>query len=442
VLVIQAMREFKALPIHQDADCKQEHVENWRADLEGFLHNLEKTSEPSTKKWHRLATQDVAYSTDWQMRLAGNFGWGTFLPEKSLHIRLHERPRATLTWDMGPDMLCFTTYLLNCKKANVSVFTSALHMVQRCMWGGVSDNGKNGVLVIGTIVANLPRGHFEGEAVQNQLNESARDYQSKTNFDDELLKLLGPKVLRDRGDDSAWSDDTAKEIHANITNMKTLSRKPPRVALTQWNTWNDAFEAILPEWHESLIPKINIGVQQGWCTGDSVDKFSEKLRALDAKGMSDRSASAQETKKRASRLRDGLKAALRVTTFAMLDTEFYEDVFFIVDSNRAWRHFHGKLQKGLVKLDNVKEFHLKMVDRSGDFWQCLFDSMRPFRKGHLAELEKVGILTKFQFGPAVMDIFDDDHPLRLDQRLLAEKMFDTNHAQIASFLKGFIHFYD
>ena len=84
-----------------------------------------------------MATSDLAWGTErhFQVMLGHGMialatkGEGVVVPEHIL-----DRQRVTISWDMGPDNLRFTSYLLFKKDYRVSVFFSPLHKVQRCMW--------------------------------------------------------------------------------------------------------------------------------------------------------------------------------------------------------------------------------------------------------------------------------------------------------------------
>ena len=310
--------------------------------------------------------------SDWQLELTGSFGWGLFDADLHKDKPIYLRPRATVAWDSGPDMLCLTMYLQNHKKLRISTVLSVLHAAQRCMWGGVKENNKNGVLIIGCIITNMPRGHFEGESMRVQLQESCCDFKAKTDKDDALLQFLGPKILQDKGvDPISWDDTAAAEAHDSVDQQMWIQRKPPKVALTQWNTFNDAFAKILPEWHLGLVPAINIGVTDGWFSKEKGGKFTEKLRKIDYKVLEDRNTSAKEAKRRVNMLRDGLKSALRISTYAKLDSEFHEDTFFIVHSNRFLRHFAGRCHKDMRYLSSVGNFFFDILAWKGVFWDSI-----------------------------------------------------------------------
>ena len=260
---------------------------------------LENESEEQKKKgstagkWYRISTSDVAHGSDFMAKVSGATGWAAFSKDEGLELPIYRRMRTSLSSDMGPDMLRLTMYLQNHKKCE-AVHFSGCHQGQRSMIGGIGANNKSGILVIGCVVANMPRGHYEGEAVRAMLQESCQNWQDKASKDCKLLNHLVPKIARDRKL-PGWTDELACDVHDNITRL--FNAKPPRVAMTQWNTFNDAFEEVLPVWHESLLPILNVGITDGWASNAAGVKFVEMVRACDAKSLEEsRNVSAQEAK--------------------------------------------------------------------------------------------------------------------------------------------------
>lgn len=443
------MREFKTAPLDANTEELSLDADAYRSRVDEFFkaelreEHEKKAASTAKDKWSRIATSDVAYAADRMCRIVGAHGWGRLQKEKiGAGIAVNLRPRCSLTWDMGPDMLCLTNYFLYQRQLNIAVFFSPCHKAQRCMFGGTQRSGKHAVVLISTIMANLPRGHFDSESVFNMLKDSARDWQAKTTKDDKFLEMLAPKILRDRGEEfHNLDDDCLQSIHDNICSTQYLQRKPVKVALSHWHSWNDALEQILSEWHECLIPKLNIGISQGWCKPDAVHKFLQELNKLDLAKVNSTVGSVKESSQATASLRDKCKSALKITTFAQLDPQFHEDLFFIVSATRCWRNFNGKLQKCFGTLADVKKFHLDMLGRRGMFWDALKISLSPF-SNDLAHLAKVGFIIAFDFGPNVSTVWDHDDVIRLEQRRLARNMWHQILCQSWSYLIGFNHFYD
>ena len=104
-----------------------------------------------------------------------------------------------------------------------------------------------------------------------------------------------------------------------------------------------------------------------------------------------------------------------------MDTDFFEDSFFIVHSNREFRRFTGGIQKDMTAMRGVRNFFLGMLSRKGRFWEAVAECMNLYSDKHREQLHQVGVIVTFEFGgDAAAAILDDNHPIRLSQRLLCE----------------------
>ena len=224
----------------------------WKLKAELFL--AEELSEQkkkdaaaaNKKKWYRVATSDLAWGTErrFQVMLGHGMialatkGEGVVVPEHIL-----DRQRVTISWDMGPDNLCFTSYLLFKKEYRVSVFFSPLHKVQRCMWGGVGKGGRYSTVLVGNVVVNSCRGPFNGESDWQVIKGSTLELQQMIVAGDPLLRILVPNSCREVGGDPLTVDDEYEtKWVVDLTDEPWYKTKPPKVAINHWNTWNDAFE--------------------------------------------------------------------------------------------------------------------------------------------------------------------------------------------------------
>ena len=114
-------------------------------------------------RWHRISTFDLLCGIEWQLyvclRKGLVFADVTAAP---LLLPINLRSRFTFRWDMGPDNLCATLCLLNCKRLRMSVFFSIVHKCQRALWGGMQLSGKYSVVLVGCQLANCGRGPWDG----------------------------------------------------------------------------------------------------------------------------------------------------------------------------------------------------------------------------------------------------------------------------------------
>ena len=103
----------------------------WRARARQFFEEAfadeaaEKTDVAKARKYHRIATSDLMCGGDWQLYAMLNTGWvhAVVTPEDQ-RVPLAERKRITIVWDMGPDNLCATAYILRHRKMRVTIFSA------------------------------------------------------------------------------------------------------------------------------------------------------------------------------------------------------------------------------------------------------------------------------------------------------------------------------
>ena len=176
------MREYKVRLGPEEAYTALE-LEEQEADTAAFLDAMvvdedkEKLEKQKRKeRWHRLSTFDLLCGMEWQMNafLHHGFVFAATTPE-SLLLPINTRQRITLCWDMGPDNLRATFYLLNFKKLRISAFFSVVHKCQRALWGGMQLSGKYSLVLLGCQLANCERGPWDGAGKRTSFLESARD---------------------------------------------------------------------------------------------------------------------------------------------------------------------------------------------------------------------------------------------------------------------------
>lgn len=114
------------------------------------------------------------------------------------------------------------------------------------------------VVRVGTIIAELERGPFQGEATHQNLRESTAELQAKASVNDPLLVRLVSKNLRHKGDD-AVPDENVLNVRDSWHLARYMEQKPQKTAPTQWNTRCDAFEFVVPAWHERAASLMHMG---------------------------------------------------------------------------------------------------------------------------------------------------------------------------------------
>ena len=219
-------------------------------------------------------------------------------------------------------------------------------------------------VLVGDIVINKHRGPFHGEETWQKMRESTIEFQAKAKEDDPLVKFLVPKSLLDQGKDPASVNPAVRiDWIDSLHEADFFNKKPAKVLQTHWNTWNDAFEALLPQWHKELAPAIHLCIAQGWgARHATAGKFLKPLKeARDAdldKAVSMRKETMKEARAKLGRLRQDCPSALRVSTFAMLDSEFKLDINMAAFTTIPWMYFHGVVQHRQLALGHPLPGHL------------------------------------------------------------------------------------
>ena len=96
-----------------DVPFTPDEVFGWREEAERFLAAEdakvaeEKAKQRTLPKWTRVCTYDLVRALDWQFKVTADMGWGKFGTIGTEKAKLiSQRPRITVSIDMGPDNLC------------------------------------------------------------------------------------------------------------------------------------------------------------------------------------------------------------------------------------------------------------------------------------------------------------------------------------------------
>lgn len=165
-------------------------------DKEKEKDRRKKQTEQTLK---RLASYDLACGIDNQLNIMTGAGFDRFAVAENDSRPLHQRPHLTLCWDTGSDNVATSSYLLCRKRLRVSVLWDPPHKVRRCIWNATRESGKFSVVLLGSILCNLERGAWNGEANFQSERAMAKELALVAVPGDPLLRDLSPKILRDRG---------------------------------------------------------------------------------------------------------------------------------------------------------------------------------------------------------------------------------------------------
>lgn len=175
--------------------------------------------------------------------------------------------------------------------------------------------------------------------------ESAKDLKSKSDVDSPLVHFVLRRAWNDgQRDITSTPDDFAAEFVDCIDNKAYMDRQPPRTTTTQWNTYMDAFDFIIPEWHSRLAVWLNVGVTEGWAQPQNFNKVvcALKPRVADAASLaSGQKESTREASEKVQRVRDRSKSAKHLAAYTILDMAFYVDTLMATffdgpGQNVAW----------------------------------------------------------------------------------------------------------
>ena len=299
------------------------------------------------------------------------------------------------------------------------------------MFGGVQSWGRMAVVHLCATIACMFRGPHEGERNHVMLVESTQDYKKRTVPSDPFLGFIANRWLRQQGKlDTVVTEAVLEELHDSVDQSDWISVKPPRVALTQWGTFNDAMSYLLPQWCSVLIPLFNVGTFQGWCTKEEVSKFMKNFTKCDASSMGHKMSSKEARAKASSMFRFG--GYLKVSFCAMMDVDFEFDVWIIVFVTAPWRLFHGIFQRDMISIAYNMEFHYKTLKRQGPFWDAIWATLTPYKRAK--ELSKAGIHITF-----VPGYNDWNCPFRMEQRRMCGLMWQGSYEQLSAYILGFSH---
>lgn len=257
---------------------------------------------------------------------------------------------------------------------------------------------------------------------------------------DPLLQFVMPRLVQTQGIYYLdVTDEDCDKVVNNITDCDFFCRKPPKTAITQWNTLNDNLEVLLPEWWHKLVPLLHLGIMQGWVACGKSTALLESLKPVDLAAIKEcvlKKESTQVSHAKVKRMRDGCPGVIKMATFAMLDPSFRIDLELIVFATKEWRYFHGALQKSLVSSAGALEFHLGMVNGQGVFWKALRASMSPFQK--LNRLQRMTFVVSIGDMPYEQTALDS--PEMQNQGRLAIDLWRLFFGEIDGFVRNFIHY--
>ena len=401
-------------------------------------------------RWERIATHDLVCASEKMLHVAGLQGWGFFDSQRPLRGPVHTLRRATVCLDMGSDNLAKISYLLNKKRLRITPFFSITHKIQRCMWAGVAQTGRQSEVLLATVVVTCMRAPWQGGAHGREICEALDSYVDRMHDDVEevrkcpVMAVCAPLIARQRG----WSHPDFVTAEGKVDILRSLKKakiyhvQPANVATTRWNTVNDACEDLLKEAGEFLVATIDLGVRQGWAKGQLREAFFRRLKTAEtslteqlAKGK----ISVKENKERLMRLRQLMKNPMHLATIALMSAEWTNTIRMFIFATYCWRVMHGKVQSYLSSPAHAASWHLEIVSRCGSFWDAFEACGYPWQR--MLELTNMFFVIDVEGVPEAV-LRDENHPFFLEQQLLAATLWNNLRCQRKQFLQGFNHYFD
>ena len=240
-------------------------------------------------RWTRIATQDLVAAAEKQLLIAGLGGFGRYSSDRPLAAPLHRLPRCTLCLDHGPDNLCALGYLLNQRRLRLSCFFSPTHKIQRCLFGAADDNGTHSHLLVASNIVTALRAPWNTSEHGREIRECLDAWVEHMGIseqrvgEDAALAVCAPIIARARH----WPHPEFPTTQQKLRIVETVKRAnfyhatPRAVAMTRWNTLNDALEELLAERGEYLLAGIAHGASVGWARPDMRAEWLDALHPLE-----------------------------------------------------------------------------------------------------------------------------------------------------------------
>ena len=150
------------------------------------------------------------------------------------------------------------------------------HLYLRCMatydpfhreWNdarlAVSDEGLWWVILMSTIVYNMPHGPWESCAFWSNIVDMATDYARRASWTSQLFKVLYESICNDLSQLAIGSVDHMKTIFDSCLETRVFKRKGEKVALRRWFGWVDAAHSFDSVFHSFLLVLICLGMTNG-----------------------------------------------------------------------------------------------------------------------------------------------------------------------------------
>ena len=119
------------------------------------------------------------------------------------------------------------------------------------------------VVILTTVVFNLPYGPWQGSAWFSQMQDAARDLLKRAPTGGRLFDFLYEAIARDRKETPTGTTHHKLQVLEDLLTSKGFESKGPRVALRRWFSWFQASSWHDACWHSRALCLLYLGIQAG-----------------------------------------------------------------------------------------------------------------------------------------------------------------------------------
>ena len=182
--------------------------------------------------------------------------------------------------DEGSQAYSTGWFLMNHLKINIVVMRDIYHREWNDCKLAISDSDLWWVVMLSTIVLNLPHGPWDGAAFHQKLRDMSKLYLKGDAHQLPLFQSLLPLICADLGIKYDGSAEQAERIFQEMPESDAFVTKGEKVATKRWFSWLGAALAHDKHWHSRLCIMIALGMAEGVYKGyEQVPLWSDLSKA-------------------------------------------------------------------------------------------------------------------------------------------------------------------
>ena len=172
-------------------------------------------------------------------------------------------PTLILHLDEGSPAFSMTWYLLFGRDLRMLPQRDPYHREWNDIKNAVGDNDQWHVILLMTVVFNLPFGPWDGAAWFNKLKDMSDESSQSSSPSDPLFTALYPLLCKDFGFTPEGTPEHRRLVFTKLFEGDAFRVKGVRVSLRRWFGWLQAAHHYLPIWHSRLFAIIAQGQALG-----------------------------------------------------------------------------------------------------------------------------------------------------------------------------------